>query len=530
MTQKNAAEEMQCIFDMIDEDGLDYAWHRVLDTLMSIRRPDIVCQGTSADWTGKLGTSIESMLSDSKQFFHEFIGELYERCLAYANKDDKKKLGKYFTPADVADYMAGKLLEVSEASDSGDISIVEPCCGCGGLIVPLLKRMDDPWETATHSLALYDIDGLAIYTTKIIIAIEFAPKAWGFDSDAITSTQGDFLENDVSLHGKSVIVNPPYGKLTKRYDGYVTQSCNDMYALFLERISHADNVVAITPQSFIGATKMEPLRNVLYENMSGYVIAYDNVPGNIFYGRKHGIFNTNTANSVRAAITIAHHDDRHDWKVTPMLRWQSNERDKIFDVSDKFMRIASKVTDNACWLKAPQNIADIFQQGGLRHISDLVAANGEYTLTSPTTPRYHTTAAIHELQRTGKTILHFATYEDMAIAYVTINSSVAYAWWRMTDGGITLTNKTLLSTPIFVKTKHDKIACQQFVNNISAHETDYIVAKKNAGKMNENLSFPDNLVEQMTMLAMPNASSQVISELTAFHTNSVIEQESKLSG
>ena len=42
---------------------------------------------------------------------------------------------------------------------------------------------------------------------------------------------------------------------------------------------------------------------------NGEIYSFDNVPGNIFCGRKHGIFNTNTSNSVRAAITVVRKDN-----------------------------------------------------------------------------------------------------------------------------------------------------------------------------------------------------------------------------
>ena len=63
---------------------------------------------------------------------------------------------------------------------------------------------------------------------------------------------------------------------------------------------------------------------------NGFIVSFDNVPGNIFCGRKHGIFNTNTANSVRASITVLKKDDAlKGFKVSPLIRFKNEEREKL---------------------------------------------------------------------------------------------------------------------------------------------------------------------------------------------------------
>ena len=72
----------------------------------------------------------------------------------------------------------------------------------------------------------------------------------------------------------------------------------------MEKIIASKNAaVIITPHSFLGGDSFKSLRKELNEE-GGYIFAFDNVPGNIFNGKKFGIFNSNEANSTRAAITI----------------------------------------------------------------------------------------------------------------------------------------------------------------------------------------------------------------------------------
>ena len=73
----------------------------------------------------------------------------------------------------------------------------------------------------------------------------------------------------------------------------------------MEKIfTQSRSAVVITPFSFISGKKFYSLRKEMCDIGNGFIVSFDNVPGNIFCGRKQGIFNTNTANSVRAAITV----------------------------------------------------------------------------------------------------------------------------------------------------------------------------------------------------------------------------------
>ena len=92
----------------------------------------------------------------------------------------------------------------------------------------------------------------------------------------------------------------------------------------------SESTVIITPYSFISGNKFYSLRQNMCKYGNGFIVNFDNVPGNIFCGRKHGIFNTNTANSVRAAITLLKKsDDKKGFKITPMIRFKNEERNKL---------------------------------------------------------------------------------------------------------------------------------------------------------------------------------------------------------
>lgn len=92
-------------------------------------------------------------------FVEEKLGGLYEDGLAFANKIEKKAMGKYYTPIDVAEVMARYLLELP-----GD-NICDLCCGTGNLIISVLDVMerDKAIELlANGNIYLYDIDATAM--------------------------------------------------------------------------------------------------------------------------------------------------------------------------------------------------------------------------------------------------------------------------------------------------------------------------------------------------------------------------------
>ena len=82
---------------------------------------------------------------------------------------------------------------------------------------------------------------------------------------------------------------------------------------------------------------------------NGFVVSFDNVPGNIFNGRKHGIFNTNTANSVRAAITVLNSSEqKKGFRISPMIRFKNEERKNLLkcDVLESIINDDIQIIDS----------------------------------------------------------------------------------------------------------------------------------------------------------------------------------------
>lgn len=428
------------------------------------------------------------------------FGELYEIGLATQDKVLKKKSGQYYTPDDVARLMSEWL------NDSDGDNVCDVACGTGKLILTYLDLIG--YEEArklisSGKLYLYDVDNVALKICWTTIAIKY-----GLDvADSINDIFCDFLDKSVTLpENCKVISNPPYAHLTE-LQGYWKQTevlleSREYYSAFMEKIfSQAKSTVIITPFSFISGNKFRMLRKKMCEIGSGHIVSFDNVPGNIFCGRKHGIFNTNTSNSVRAAITVLTKGEKRGFRVSPLIRFRNEERSDLLKTDvlestlpDNYQLISS---DNDAFQKIEKNLGGIYKAWVRKSnykIKDIASKEKtDFYINMPNTCRYYTTASSRKLNRTGSITVCLNNIEDFNFLYCFINSSFAYWWWRIYDGGITYPSGLFYNMPFPVNllSEDDKEFFAQMSQKMIETEKDYIITKMNAGEEQENIKFPE---------------------------------------
>ena len=258
-------------------------------------------------------------------FTEDKLGGLYEAGLAFENKIEKKAMGKYYTPIDVAEVMSKYLLSLP-----GD-NICDLCCGTGNLILSVLDTMG--YEKAIETLAngniyLYDIDLTAMKICKSILYQRYGECV----NNIHIINENCLLENIHFPENCKIISNPPYGRQEDliNYNYECAKTTKELYVAFMEKVL-LENVpcVFITPHSFLGGDTFKTLRKEL-NSTGGYIFSFDNVPSNIFKGKKFGIFNSNEANSTRAAITIIN-PDMKGFHVAPFIRFRSEDRETVLN-------------------------------------------------------------------------------------------------------------------------------------------------------------------------------------------------------
>ncbi|WP_202616689.1 N-6 DNA methylase [Corynebacterium neomassiliense] len=426
------------------------------------------------------------------------VGVCYEALMASMDAGARRIEGQYFTPDDAAQFMA------HQSTDFPEGVWLDPCCGVGNLAWYLAARQPDPDVFVSNYLTLIDKDSVALSTAVALIGAEFlsCSNAQGLvDLDRRAHCR-DFLSRGKLPAHDYVIMNPPYSRAEARSD-LRSGHTRDLFAFFMERVaSTSSGFISVTPASYLSAPKFRVLREVIAsETSGGSVYVFDNVPDTLFRGYKFGSSNTSKTNFVRAAVTVCR-PDATSWEITPILRWRSASRARMFDRCAGLLAPLN-VGPAGEWAKLTPGMGGLWKRlmSAEQTLGDLlVPVETEFQLTVATTPRYYISATYRTLDRRSKAILHFANARDRDRAAVVLNSSLPYMWWRALDGGVTLPRRVLRSLPV----PRFEYA-PGLIDLLQRDEAESLVTKLNAGRVNENVKRPRALVSQLDDLVLPDA-------------------------
>lgn len=452
-------------------------------------------------------------------FTPDRLGGLYEDGLAYSNKIEKKAMGKYYTPIDVAEVMAEYVLRFPEEN------ICDVCCGTGNLILAVLNKMGE--AAAIDALKnghiyLYDIDPIAGNICQAIIKNEY-----GYTANLYI---GNCLNEDVHFPANAkVISNPPYGKLEelKNSSFACAKKTKEQYVAFMEKIlKEKVPCVIITPHSFMGGSTFKSLRESMLQ-FGGEIFSFDNVPANIFKGKKYGIFNSNEANSTRAAITIID-PKKKGYLISPFIRFKTSERNQVLNCTflDSLLPKLVQTDSKEIFYRLQPGTEELISKWlqNKKTLKTLLSpTKTDYCLTVPNTCRYFTTGSFKSLARTGKMELYFKNEKDFLLAYAFINSSFCYYWHRMCNGGITYPITLIKDMPIF---EVDNTELFDFCLRMIEEEEDWLVYKLNAGEEQENIKFPAEYRAKINYYLQKALGINIV-DMENIHSNSCLEEKNK---
>jgi hypothetical protein len=176
-----------------------------------------------------------------------------------------------------------------------------------------------------------------------------------------------------------------------------------------------------------------------------------------------------------------------------LIRWRSSERDALFSHAEKFL---SDVTlTKEYFPKVSKELKKLYQNTRKNPtLHTLVSSvKTDFPLFIPSAPRYFIPALKSPVKRASMKVLYFRNKKDRDVAYLLINSSFAYWWWRVRDGGMTLSLETLTSMPLLEFPLSKKL-----VSALEESELTSKVYKQNAGAPQENVKHPKELVSATT--------------------------------
>ena len=498
------------IESLIDQHGIDTAWRSLLLARIGTAGRNFNYILAADELRG-----IKSAPIDILQ--HLSIGEisvLYEYSLAYNNRANRKSEGQYFTPDDVARFLT------KHARDFPDSTVwVDPCSGVGNLSYWLVREQKNQEQFLLNKLYLADSDPLALLIARILFTLAFQKNEIGlFGKLQERFLSCDFLTANDLPKFDAAILNPPYVSGVCN-EAFKTAGTKNTYAYFLERVAKLCDAgyISITPQTFTNATSFVSLREVLLAGHKAIdVYCFDNVPDNIFSGVKFGSGNTNRANSTRAGVIIAKKSQRQTHRITPLLRWRSHERDQMLALAHNFLT-ETRFT-KLLFPKVSRELQPLYDIVKTFDTLGQLVVDGPtgHRLQVPTTPRYFISANKRPVSRTSFKTLYFASEQDLNRAYIILNSSYMYWWWRVCDGGMTISEKTLLDLPI---PRIDPLTTRQFVLKLEQSERTSKVIKMNAGKAIENIKHSPDLIHSLTAFLFPTYAT----DLGATHANSHLQ-------
>lgn len=494
-------------------------------------KEDVTTKGLKQTWQNIIHYVLNNETKNKFLYWNNFA-ELYEIGLALHDKQAKKESGQYYTPDDVALVMSDWF-----NSQVGE-NICDVACGTGKLILTYLDLIGK--ENVINliragKLYLYDLDDIALDICKTILLLKYGKELEPF----IHAIHCDFLSKNIVLpENCKVISNPPYAAVNTINSDWdktdVALNTKELYSMFMEKIiTQSKSSVIITPYSFIGGNKFYSLRKIM-NNYNGFIVSFDNVPGNIFCGRKHGIFNTNTSNSVRATITVVENKDNFKgFKTTPLIRFKNEERKKLLrtEVLETFInneyQIVSK--EKPMYYKCAKELNDIWnawQEKNNSCLGNYVSQYGQNIISMPNTCRYFTTASNGLMNRNGQIVLNIDDKDVFNYTFCMINSSFAYWFWRLFDGGITYPRGLLLKMPMFYNklSEEDKQFFREIATEMIESSKKYIVTKNNVG-LQENIKYPREFRDKINrklldILGLKNIDEKIFDVI---HSNMALE-------
>lgn len=212
----------------------------------------------------------------------EYADELGKQYSGTVEKEHKKKLGQYFTPKEVAAYMA-TFYKLPEGKTS--IRILDPGCGLGILSCALCESLTEYGQIREIYLVVFETD---------LELINLAHKALGYLQRWLQHKDVQFTyhlcANDFVLHNTSVLLgaapddtydvaisNPPYFKISKdnplrEVTKTILSGQQNIYSIFVflivRLLRNQGTIIFISPRSFTSGGYFKTFRDFLFNNVT----------------------------------------------------------------------------------------------------------------------------------------------------------------------------------------------------------------------------------------------------------------------
>jgi len=187
-------------------------------------------------------------------FDDDILGAFYQSIQSVSQKSN---LGSYYTPSNL----------LSEIKIPSDKTILDPCCGSGGILLNILSKDHNP-----SNIFARDIDETALKICFINLVLFFNNK-----NISPNISKQDIITNDTSVKFDYIVTNPPWGsKYSARRKKYLIElypelETSEIFSIALynsrKMLNKYGELYYFLPYSFLNVATHKKIRqNIFTEN------------------------------------------------------------------------------------------------------------------------------------------------------------------------------------------------------------------------------------------------------------------------
>lgn len=176
---------------------------------------------------------------------------------------ERRRLGAFFTPHELADELADPLRLAQ-----GKVTVIDPCCGAGDLLLAAARALEDPVRRGTTSANLVGVDIVDDFSQVARMRFELLTRTLGLDV-AGRFNIGDGLSAREVGDATHVLLNPPFAAVPSHesceWAGGKVNGAADFLARIGVRLGLGVEVHAILPDVLRSGSRYRRWRNFMTE-------------------------------------------------------------------------------------------------------------------------------------------------------------------------------------------------------------------------------------------------------------------------
>lgn len=374
------------------------------------------------------------------------------------SEHERKKLGSYYTPTDVADFFWRELFVQNEVLDSEDAlsflrkhHFVEPAAGAGALVFALFKRFLRLGVTADQ-LAEIELSIVDVNTNALAFVekqMKVLADAWDVSFNRVRLIRDNFLSADLGSGFKPYFFfgNPPFVANEKGRSPW-----KNIYADFLEKalthVGREGGVHFIVPLSVAFSRDYSALRTMIVDTGGTVCLSnFDNIPDTLFKSGKPSHTNTNKANSQRCTILAVLPGKPKKLLATPLLRWSKKDRAALLSQSPEYYDVSDYSFDLQFPRPESRTVMDYLDlAAGSPTLGSIVSKNGRHKLFVAGVARNY--VSLREGPANGVHALGFESEEDFLLGLGVLSSDLFLSYWLSIGDGFHLTKGNIFNFPL----------------------------------------------------------------------------------